>query len=134
MKDDWVNGLAEDWGGFLGLLGGFSHVGREPCCSRGPRKSLIASIIRWAATHTGKIGGPEWTGVVLHALHARPVCTSLGYCERYRPGSHGGPHVSRGASLTVLQTAFRHISCLLTEFLLKRQKKEIFYHNMLLWA
>ena len=108
MKDDRGDGLAEDRGGFLGLLDGFDHVGREPWCSRGPRRALVAEIIRWAATRTGTIGGPAWTGVGLHALHARPVRTALGCREGYRPGGHGGPRVSGGPSLTASQTAFVH--------------------------
>ena len=92
MKDDLVDGLAEDWGGFLGLLSGFSRVGCELCCSRVPRRALVEAIIRWVFTCTGTIGGPSWVVVGLYALHARPVRTALGCCEGYRPGGHGGSH------------------------------------------
>ena len=110
MKYYWCDGLVEDWGGLLGLIDGFTHVDREPWCSRAPRRALIAAIIRWAATRTGMVGGLAWTGVGLHTLHARPLCTAPGCCEGYRSSGHGGPHVSGGPSLTVLQTAFSHRS------------------------
>ena len=35
MKDDQVDGLEEDRGGFLGLFDVFAHVGRDCWCSRG---------------------------------------------------------------------------------------------------
>ena len=69
------NGLAEDWGSFL-------DVSCEPWCSRGLRRSLVLAIIRWVATCIETIGGPAWKGVGLHALHAWPVNTALGCCER----------------------------------------------------
>ena len=67
-------------GGFLGLLDGFVHVGREPWCIRAPRRALVVAIIRWATVHVGNIVGPEWTGIGLHTLQARPVCIELGCC------------------------------------------------------
>ena len=70
MKYDRVDSLSEGQGGFLGLLGGFSHVAREPWCSRAPRRALVAEIIRWEANRTWTIGIPAQTGVVLHALHS----------------------------------------------------------------
>ena len=54
------------------------------------------------------IGGPTWTGVGLYALHSHPVRTSLGCCEGYMTGFHGGPHVSGGPFLTVSWTEFSH--------------------------
>ena len=99
-EDDQVDGLAEDRGSFLGLLDSFAHVGREPWCSKAPRRALVAPIIQWETARAGTIGGPEWTDVGLHAFHARLVCTSLGYREGYRPGGRGGPHFSGGPSLT----------------------------------
>ena len=93
MKYDWVDGLAEGWDGLLGLLGGLSHIGCEPCCSRGPSRALVAAIFQWEATRTGMIGGPVWTGFVLHTLHARTMRTALGYSEGYSSDGHGGPHV-----------------------------------------
>ena len=108
MKDDQVDSLSEGQGGFLGLLDVFAHVRREPWCSRSPRRDLVAAIIRWETAHEGNIGGTAWTGVGLHALHARPVRVELGCHEGYRPGDHGGPHVSRGLLLTASQTDFSH--------------------------
>ena len=75
-------GLKEGRGGFLGILDVFTHVGCEPLCSRGPCKTPVAAIFQWETDHAGTIGGPEWTGVCLHALHAWPVRTSLGCHER----------------------------------------------------
>ena len=109
MKENWVDGLADIRGGFLGLLDGFSHVGRANWCSRDPRRALIAAIIRWATARAGTIGGPEWTDVGLHALHARPVRTPLGCHERYRLGGNGGLFVSGVPLLTASQTAFSHL-------------------------
>ena len=37
-------GLKEDRGGLLGLLNFLAHVGREPWCSRGPRRDPAATI------------------------------------------------------------------------------------------
>ena len=108
MKYDQVDGLEEGRDGFLGLLDGFSHIDREPWCSRYPRRSLVTTIIRWATVCTATIGGPEWTGVGLHTLQARPVCTALGCYEGYSNGGCGSPYVSGGPSLTALQTAFGH--------------------------
>ena len=45
VEDNRVDGLADDWGGFLGLLDGFTHIGREPWCSRGPLRAPVAAII-----------------------------------------------------------------------------------------
>ena len=100
MKYDRGDGLSEDRGGFLGLLDSFARVGRDPWCSRGPYRAPFAAIIRWADTFTGTIGGPSWTGVGLHELHARPVRTELMFCEGYRPGVRGKLHVYGGPSLT----------------------------------
>ena len=62
MKDDRGNGLEEGWGRFLGLLGGFAHVCRDPWYSRDPRRSLVVVIIRWADARTGRIGVQVWIG------------------------------------------------------------------------
>ena len=70
MKYNRGDSLAEGWSGFLGLLDGFAHVGRETWCSRAPRRSLVAAIIQRAATCTGMIVGPTWTSVGLYTLHA----------------------------------------------------------------
>ena len=86
----------------------FTHVGREPWCSRVPCRSPFVAIFRWATALAWTNCGPAWTGVGLHALHARPVRTALGCDEGYRPGGHGGPRVSGGPSLTASQTAFVH--------------------------
>ena len=71
-------GMTEVQGGFLGLIDVFAHVGRDLWWSRGPCRALIAEILRWATARAGTIGGPEWTGVGLHALHTRTVLTALG--------------------------------------------------------
>ena len=78
MKYDRGDGLAEGRGGFLGLLNGLSHVGREPWCIRGLRRDQVLETIRWSATRTGTIIGPAQTCVGLYALHSQPVHTSLG--------------------------------------------------------
>ena len=106
VKYKQVNGLAEGQGGFLGLLNGLAHVGHEPWCSKGPCRALVVAIFWWAATRIGMIGGPLWTGVGLHVLHAQLLSTSLGYCEGYRPRGRGGPCVPGGSSLITSQTAF----------------------------
>ena len=92
----------------MGLLDGLAHVSREPWCSRGPRRALVAAIFRWSATRTGTIGSTVWTGVGLRTLHARTVHTALEYREGYRPGGCGGPLVPGDPSLTASQTAFGH--------------------------
>ena len=108
VEDNRVDGLADDWGGFLGLLNDITNVGREPWCSREPRRALVTAIILWETACVGTIGGLVWTGVGLHTLHARMVCTALGCHEGYRPGGHGGPHVFWGPPQTSSQTAFVH--------------------------
>ena len=45
MKDYQGYGLAEDRGGFLGLLNSFAHVGCVTWYSRGLRRDLVAAII-----------------------------------------------------------------------------------------
>ena len=93
----------------MGLLNGFYHAGREPWCSRGPRRAPVAEIFRRATARAGMIGGPAWTGVGLHALHARPVRTALECRERYRSGGYGGPRVYWGDPLqTASLTEFGH--------------------------
>ena len=93
-ENDQGGGMTEDWGGFLVLLDVFSHVGREPWCSRGACRAPFAEIFRWEITRAGTIDGLSWTDVGLHVLHARPVRIALGCCERYRPSGHGRPRVS----------------------------------------
>ena len=102
MEDDRVDGPAERQGGFLGILDGFAQIGCEHWYSRVPRKALVAEIIRWSTARAGTIGGPACTGIGLHTLNSRPVCTALGCHEEYRPGGHGGPHFSGAPPLTVL--------------------------------
>ena len=87
-------GMAEGWGGFLGLLDILSHFGHDRWFSRGPYRASVAAIFRWATVRAGKIGGLLWIGVGLYALQARPVCTALGCCEWYRSGGHGRTCVS----------------------------------------
>ena len=93
MENDRGDGMIEGGGGFLGLLNIFAHVGPEPWCSRGPCRSPVGAIFGWTTACAGTIGGPEWTGVGLHILHAGPVRTALGCHERYRSGGHNGPYV-----------------------------------------
>ena len=100
--------MKEGWGGHLVLLNVFAHVGRVPWCSRGPCRALVAAIFLWTTARAGTIGGPSWTGVGLHALHALPVRTSLGFRERYRSGGHVGTHVSWDPLQTTSLTAFGH--------------------------
>ena len=45
MKDDQVDGLEEDRGGFLGLFDVFAHVGRDCWCSRGSCRAPVVEII-----------------------------------------------------------------------------------------
>ena len=106
MENDRFDGLAEVWGGFLGLLGFFSHIGCETWFSRSPCMAQVAVIIRWETDCAGMVGGPVWTVVGLNILHSPPVCTSLGCREGYMLGGHGGPHVSRETPLTDSETAF----------------------------
>ena len=61
----------------------------------------LQKIIRLAATRTGTVGGPAWTGVGLHTLYAWPVHIELGSREGYRPGGRGRAHFSGGPLLTV---------------------------------
>ena len=86
----------------------FTHVGREPWCSRGPCRDPVAAIFRWETARTGTIGGPAWTCVGLHTPHTRPVCISLGYHDGYRSGGRGVPHVPGTLLQTKLQTLFIH--------------------------
>ena len=76
----------------------FVHIGCEPWCSRGPRRTPVATIFLWSAPCTGTIGSPVWKCIGLHTLHARPVRTSLGYCEGYMYGVCGRPCVHVGPS------------------------------------
>ena len=108
MKDDRGDGLAEGRGGFLVLLIGLANVGHKPWCSRGPFRAPVAEISRWEATRTWAIDSPEWTGVRLNALHARPVRIELGCCEGYRPGGLCRPCVPGGLLMTSSKTAFGH--------------------------
>ena len=89
MEDDRDDGLADDQGGFLGILDGFTHVCSEPWYSRGSCRALVAAIFWWATTRSGTIVGPEYTGVGLHTLRAQPVRTALGYREGGRPSGCG---------------------------------------------
>ena len=89
-------GLIEGRGGFLVLLDVFTHVGRDPWCSRGFFRAPVAEIFRWKNALAGTIGVPAWTGVGLHTLHSQPDRTALGCCEEYIPRGHGRPHVSGG--------------------------------------
>ena len=108
MKDDRGGGLEEVQGRLLGLLDGFAHVGCEPWCSRALRRVLVAEIIRWTANRTWIIGSPARTGVVLHALHSRPVHTALGCFEGHSCVSCGRPNVSGSPFMTTSQSAFGH--------------------------
>ena len=100
--------MTEGRGGFFGLLNVFAHVGRESWCSRGLCRAPFVAIFQWATVRVGSIGGPEWTGVGLHALHVRPVIYALGFRQRYRSGGHGGDHVSWGPPQKVSLTVFGH--------------------------
>ena len=117
-----VYGLSEGQGGFMGLLDGLAHVGREPWCSRGPCMALVAEIFEWAVTRTGTIDGLEWTGVGLHALQSWKVRTSIGYCGGYRPSRCGGPRVPGGPLLTASQTTFEHCPGYLYKYIYKFYK------------
>ena len=91
----------------MGLLDFFAHIGRERWCIRRPCRALVATIIPWSTARAGTVGEPEWTGVGLHTLRARTVCTALGCCERYRSGGHVGARVSWDLPQALL-TAFGH--------------------------
>ena len=80
-------------GRILGPTRCFDSRGRKPWCSRGLCRTLVATIFRWQATHTGTIGIPARTCVGLHTLHAQTVHTALGYCEVCRSGGCNGPRV-----------------------------------------
>ena len=108
MEDEQVDGLADDWGGFLGLLSGFTYVGCEPWCIRALYRAPVVEIFRWATARAETIGRPAWTGAGLRSLHARPVRTSLGCRQGYIPSGHSGPHVSWVPPPTALQTVFGH--------------------------
>ena len=58
MEDDRGGDMTEGWGGFLGFLDFFAHVGRAPWCIRGPFRAPVAGIFQWATAHAGRIGGP----------------------------------------------------------------------------
>ena len=105
----------------------FTHVGCEPWCSRVPCRSPFVAIFRWATALAWTNCGPAWTGVGLHAIHARTVHTALGCCKTYRSGSNDGPLVSLDSLQTALQTAFGH-SLILTTMLL-----HLFHYLLLLW-
>ena len=92
-ENDWGDGMTEGRGGLLGLLNVLDYFGCERWCSRGPCRAPVAAIYQWATARAGKIGGLSWTGVGLHALHARLVRTSLGCRKRYRSGGHIGYRV-----------------------------------------
>ena len=64
MKDDQGIGLTEGWGGFLGLIDGLAHVGRDPWCSRGPHRDPVVAIFQWEDTHTGTIGGLDYNMII----------------------------------------------------------------------
>ena len=100
--------MTEGWGGFLVLLDVFDHVGREPWCIRIPCRVPVVAIFRWATDRAGTIGVLAWTGVGLHEIHTRLVCTSLGRRERYSSGVHGRRRVSWGGAQTASLTALRH--------------------------
>ena len=85
-----------------------AYIGCEPWCSRGLRRSPVAAIFLWVDTRTGTIDGLAWTGVGLHALHARPVRTAPGFSEGYRPRGSYRPRVPGGPLLMASQTAFGH--------------------------
>ena len=89
-EDDRGDCMEDDWGAFLGLFDGFSHVGREPWSSRGLIRAPFAAIFEWETACTGMFDGLKWTGVSLHTLQIRKLCTPLGYREGCRPGGRGG--------------------------------------------
>ena len=112
--------MKEGWGGLLVLLNVFSHVGCASWCSRGPCRALVAEIFRWATARAGKIGGPAWTGVGLHAFHAHPVRIAMGCRERYRSGGYVKPRASWGPQQTASQTAFGHCRYFLTIYFMTK--------------
>ena len=81
----------------MGLLVVLDHIGRERWFSRGPCRSPVAEIFRWATARAGTIGGPAWTGVSLHALHPYRCVQHWGFVRDTGPAVTAGPVFLGGA-------------------------------------